>query len=82
MRDPDIPFCFLWVFNSFLEIFNHSGETVTFTDIKDWAFVRKIELKQKEIDLILDCIGWANTQIKKMRDEEDTDAEADEGQTT
>lgn len=44
--------------------------------------MRNVKLRQKEIDMILSCIGWANQQIKIMRDSDDeVAAEDDEGQT-
>lgn len=69
LREPNIPFCFLFVFNSFLEIYNFSGETITWTTIYSYAKLRRIEFKQIEINYILKCSNWANAQIKKMRDE-------------
>ena len=78
LRDPDIPFCFLFVFNAFLEIYNccnetmSCNETMTWTDIYSYAIMRKIDFKQREIDYILKCNNWANEQIKKMRDEDDS----------
>lgn len=71
----------MFVFRAFLEIFNHSGETVTWTDIKNWCEMRRVVLTQFEIDHILMCIGWANSQIKKMRDDEAEETEEAEGQT-
>ena len=71
LRDPDIPFCFLFVFNAFLEIYNCCNETMTWTDICSYAIMRKIDFTQREIDYILKCNNWASEQIKKMRDEED-----------
>lgn len=73
------------MFNSFLEIYNHSGEVVTWTDIKNWAEMRNVHLRQTEIDYILKCISWANEQTKKMRDEDENETPAeeyDEGQTS
>ena len=72
LKDPDIPFCFVFIFNSFIEIFNNSHETMTWTDIYSYAIMRKIDFTQTEIDYILKCNGWANTQINKMRNEEDS----------
>ena len=70
LRDPDIPFCFMFIFNTFLEIFNNCHETMTWTDILSYAIMRKIDFKQIEIDYILKCNNWANAQISKMRDED------------
>lgn len=81
LKDPDIPFCFLFIFNSFLEIFNHCHEILTWTDIQSYAIMRKIDFSQTEIDYILKCNNWANIQIKKMRDDEERTEEA-EGQTS
>ena len=85
LRDPDIPFCFLFVFNSFLEIYNGCHETMTWTDILSYAIIRKVNFTQSEIDYILKCNSWANSQIKKMRDEEEgsyISEEEAEGQTS
>ena len=85
LREPDIPFCFLFVFNSFLEIFNCCNEVMTWTDILSYAIIRNIKFTQTEVDYILKCNNWANAQIKKMRDESDDDnrisTEEAEGQT-
>ena len=84
MRDPDIPLCFLFIFNSFIEIYNQCNEVMTWTDIANYAIIRKIDFRQIEINYILKCIGWANEQIKKMRDEEEgsyISKENAEGQT-
>lgn len=81
LRDPDIPFCFMFVFNSFLEIYNCCHETMTWTDILSYAIMRNIKFRQTEIDYILKCNNWANAQIKKMRDEADADnRQSDEGE--
>ena len=79
LKDPDIPFCFLFIFNTFLEIYNMCHETMTWTDIRSYAIMRKVDFSQTEIDYILKCNNWANSQIKKMRDE---DTEEAEGQTS
>ena len=83
LKDPDIPLCFLFIFNTFLEIFNHCHEVMTWTDIYSYAIMRKIDFKQIEIDYILKCNDWANAQICKMREESysDDDTEEAEGQT-
>ena len=73
LRDPDIPFCFLFIFNSFLEIFNCCNEVMTWTDILSYAIMRNVKFSQTEIDYILKCNSWANAQIKKMRDESEDD---------
>ena len=55
-----------------------SHEVLTWTDIRSYAIMRKVDFSQTEIDYILKCNNWANSQIKKMRDE---DTEEAEGQT-
>jgi len=85
LRDPNIPLCFSFVFSSFIEIYNHSHEVLTWTDIYSYAIMRKIDFTQTEIDYIIKCNAWANEQIKKMRDEEDgsfISKENDEAQTS
>ena len=80
LKDPDIPFCFSFVFSTFLEIYNHCHETMTWTDICSYAIMRKIDFKQIEIDYILKCNNWANAQIKKMRDEDDNSSPTGENE--
>lgn len=70
-REPDVPPCFLFVFNAFLEIFNHSGKNVTWLDISSYASVRKITFRQIEIDYILKLCGWAYLKIRQMDSEEE-----------
>lgn len=66
--EPKVPFCFLFVYNSFLEIYNGCGESLTWTDILSYAIIRKIDFTQTEIDYIFKCNAWANGKIKEMRD--------------
>ena len=80
LKDPDIPFCFLFVYNTFLEIYNCCHETMTWTDIQSYAIIRKIDFKQIEIDYILKCYNWANEQISKMRNEEDSYVSTEEAE--
>ena len=84
LRDPDIPYCFLFIFNSFIEIYNHCQETMTWTDILSYAIIRNIKFKQTEIDYILKCNDWANAKIKEMRDkaEQENRTEETQGQTS
>lgn len=51
-------------------------ETMTWTDIRSYAIMRKVDFSQTEIDYILKCNNWANSQIKKMRDEDTEETEA------
>ena len=54
-----------------MELYNQSGENgITFNDIKVYCEVRKIELKQIEVDYILKMKSWASAQIHEM-DKED-----------
>ena len=50
-------------------------ETMTWTDIRSYAIMRKVDFSQTEIDYILKCNNWANSQIKKMRDEDTEETE-------
>ena len=83
LKDPHIPFCFLFVFNAFLEIYNYSGEQMTWTDIRSYVIMRHIEFRQIELDYILKCCNWANAQKQKMREEDNeyVSTEESEGQT-
>lgn len=69
--EPDVPFCFLFIFNTFLEIYSACGESITWTDIDSYAKIRKIDFKQAEIDLLLKMKSWSSSQIQKMRDEQE-----------
>ncbi len=73
MRDPDVPPCFVFVFNCFLEIYGCCSESVTWGDIASYASLRKIDFSQYEINMIVRCNGWANGQIRRMRDEQHDD---------
>ena len=46
---------------------------MTWTDICSYAIMRKIDFRQIEIDYILKCKNWADSQIKKMRDDAEDD---------
>ena len=70
LKDPDIPFCFRFIFSCFLEIYNFSGEQMTWTDIHSYAIMRHIEFRQIELDFILKCCNWANAKKQEMRDED------------
>lgn len=70
LRDPIVPPYFLFVFNSFIELNSCSGEQITWTDINNYAILRNIKFTQIELDLILKCISWSNSQIKELRNKE------------
>lgn len=70
LRDPIVPSCFIFVFNSFTEIYTMSRECITWTDIESYAIMRKVDFTQYEIDLIVKCNNWASEQISRMRKEE------------
>ena len=53
---------------------------MTWTDIQSYAIIRKIDFKQIEIDYILKCYNWANEQIGKMRNEEDSYVSTEEAE--
>lgn len=65
-----IPYCFLFVFNAFMEIRNHIFEVMTFKDIEAYCTMRNLKLTQTELDYMLKIDAWANEQIRKMQDEE------------
>lgn len=69
--EPSIPFCFIYIFNIFMELFNNSGEGgFNWQDINSYCQVRKINLSQTEIDYIMKCKKWASNEISKLRDDE------------
>lgn len=77
LRNPSIPFVFIWLFNTFTELYQYCGESITWTQIQAYANLRKIEFTQRELDYILLMNSWANHQIRIMRDEADKKEEED-----
>lgn len=71
LKDIQPPPCFLFVFNVFIEIFNHSKEGITWQDVDAYIRCRDIFLKQSEIDSIMLCSKWATETICKLKDEEE-----------
>lgn len=69
LREPSIPLCFLWLFNTFTELHQYCGESITWTEIKAYSELRKIDFTQSELDYILVMNSWANHQIRTMKDE-------------
>lgn len=69
-HEPKVPLFFLFVFNCFIEIYNHSGESMTWTDIYNYAKIRKIDFTQNELDTILKCNSWAQSKIHEMKEQE------------
>lgn len=69
LQEPKVPPCFVWVYTVFIEIYNHCGETLTWSEIKAYCDLRQIVLSQLEIDYILKMNGWANSKIKEMRED-------------
>ena len=70
--EPSIPFCFLYLFNAYIEMYGMCGEDgLTWIDINNYAQVRNTKFTQIEIDYIIKCNSWANGQIKLMKEESD-----------
>lgn len=67
LYEPDVPLCFIWLYNVFLEIYNHCDEVMTWRDIEAYCHIRGITLTQIEVDYLLLMNGWANKKIKEMR---------------
>lgn len=57
-KDKEIPFPFLFVFQTFMEIYQMSKDAVTWTDIDCYCRVRNIKLSQTEIDYIILINRW------------------------
>lgn len=70
-HEPKVPFCFLWLYNHFIELYNFSGESVTWTNIQSYCIMRNIKFTQIELDYILKMIGWSSSQMAKMRNEQE-----------
>lgn len=69
LREPSIPLIFLWLFNTFTELYQYCGESITWSEIDAYARLRKIDFTQSELDYILVMNSWANHQIRLMKDE-------------
>lgn len=70
-KDPDVPPCFLWLFNTCIEMYGCCGESLTWTEIESYAKIRNVKFTQLEVDYLLLINSTANSQISKMRKEED-----------
>lgn len=76
--DYPCPFCFLYIFKVFLELYNSCTviggvsyfEHITWQDIDSYCRVRKIDLSQLEIDYLLKIKNWAKDEINKLEKEE------------
>lgn len=69
LKEPEVPPCFVWLYNVFLELYNGCGDNLTWSEIKAFCDMRQVVLTQIELDYIFKMNSWANAQIKKMRDE-------------
>ena len=67
LREPIVPPCFLFIFSSFIEIYNLCAEGITWKDIESYAILHKIDFTQFEISLLVKCSNWANEKISEMR---------------
>ena len=70
-HEPKVPFCFLWLFNCFIELYAHCGESVTWTDIQNYGNIRNIKFTQLEVDYILMMCMWSVEQKQAMKDEQE-----------
>lgn len=70
-HEPKVPFCFLWIYNCYIEMYSFCGESVTWTNIQSYCIMRNIKFTQSELDLILKMCNWASSQMQKMRDEQE-----------
>lgn len=68
--DPKVPFCFMWMYNSFIELYNMAGESITWTEIESYANIRSIKFTQIEVDYIFKMNQWANGMISEMKEQE------------
>lgn len=76
--DYPCPFCFLYIFRIFLEVYNgctvvggfSSFKHITWQDIESYCRIRKIELTQLEVDYLLKIKSWASDEIYKLEQEE------------
>lgn len=68
--EPDVPFCFIWLFNRFLELRSHSGESITWTEIESYGNIRNVKFTQFELDYIFKMSNWTNEEIEELRKQE------------
>lgn len=76
--DYPCPFCFLFIFKVFLELYNgctvvggfSAFKHITWQDIESYCKIRKLELTQLEIDYLLKIKGWASDEIYNLEKEE------------
>lgn len=68
-HDIPVPLCFKYIYNVFIELYNNASAESGFTwqDMESYCAVRKIKLSQLEIDYIIKCKNWANSEINKLR---------------
>lgn len=69
--DIDIPTCFIFEFNTYLEIYKMSGDSVTWCDIEAYCNVRRLCLSQREIDVIISINRMAVSEIARLKEDED-----------
>ena len=67
--DIDVPLCFVWLFNVFVELYNASGEQLTWCDIDAYTRVRDVVFTQSEIDVVLKMKYWAESEAAKLRED-------------
>ena len=71
LKDILPPVCFVYIFNIFMELWGNKStdNSFTWTDLKSYCDMRKIELRQYEISLIMKCKSWANNEISKLKED-------------
>lgn len=76
--DIQIPPCFLFIFNVFLELYSHcsasgfsSQKNVTWQDIESYCHVRKLELTQLEVSYLLFIAETASKAIDELEKDDD-----------
>lgn len=70
-HEPKVPSCFLWLYTVFLEIYAHSGESITWTTIESYGNIRNVKFNQFEIDYLLKMSSWAENKKSEMREEKE-----------
>lgn len=67
--DLQVPLCYLYIFNVFIDLYSACVEKITYRDIESYCNVRHCTLKQVEIEMLYKMNSWANDEINKLQEE-------------
>ncbi len=68
LKDIDIPDCFLWVFDVFLDLHYCSHDFISYPDISAWEQVYNERLSIFHVHLIRKMSSWAADENRKARE--------------